>query len=82
MPDMSASPTLKPRRKTKPSRRMAQESELKVKMMPGKVTNIAKMYEIQKSAIKTGPEPEQRLYSDNNTTVFSRRTGYTELRSN
>ena len=79
VPDMSASPTLKPRRKTQPSRRMVQEAGLKVKMMPGKVTNIAKMFEIQQSATKTEPEPEHRLYIDNNTSVFSRRTGYTEL---
>ena len=54
---------------------------LKVKMMPGKVNNIAKMFEIQQSATKTGPEPEHRLYIDNNTSVFSHRTGYTELGS-
>ena len=76
--DMSASPALKPRRKTKPSRRMAQESEMKAKMMPGKVNTIANMYETKKPVIEIGAEPEYLLYSDNNTSMCGRQTGYTE----
>jgi hypothetical protein len=81
VPDMSALPTLKPRRKTQPSRKMVQADGLKVKMMPGKVTNIAKMFETQQSATKTVPEPEDRLNIDNNTSVFRQRTGYTDIGS-
>ena len=51
---------------------------MKAKVMPGKVNTIAKMYGTKKSAIEIGAEPEDMLYSDNNTSMCGRQTGYTE----
>ena len=51
---------------------------MKAKMMPGKVNTIANMYETKKPVIEIGAEPEYLLYSDNNTSMCGRQTGYTE----
>jgi hypothetical protein len=72
LPDMSALPLLKQRKKTQPCRRMMQK-------VPGKVNNIAKSFEKQQSATKTMLGPVHRLNNDNNTTLFRHITGSTEL---
>ena len=43
---------------------------MKVKKMPGKVTNIAKIFEMQQSATKPVAGPEHRLNKDNNTSLL------------
>ena len=58
-----------------------QADGMKVKKMPGKVTNIAKIFEMQQSATKPVPGPEHRLNKDNNTSLFRHITGYTEPKS-
>ena len=49
---------------------MVQADGMKVKKMPGKVTNIAKIFEMQQSATKPVPGPEHRLNKDNNTSLL------------
>ena len=54
---------------------MVQVDGMKVKKMPGKVTNIAKIFEMQQSATKPVPGPEHRLNKENNTSLFRHITG-------
>ena len=51
IPDMSSSPTLKPRRRALPGRRVAKRSAREDQEVVGRVRNISKMFEMPKSLL-------------------------------